>query len=137
MTSPSSTSVLYAKSGQEKQELEEEELDIYDQIAQNLQSFKRPSSQDEWEDYCSQEPYEITGTALEWWCQKAQRKRWPKLSYMAIDILSIPAISNEAEQVFSEAHYTMTWERMSIGFENLERVEYIKHWKKSGILDYL
>ena len=89
------------------------------------------------EDYCSQELYEITGIALEQWCQKAQRKCWPKLSYIAIDILSIPAISDEVEWVFSGVYCIITWERMLIGFENLERVEYIKYWKKSGILDYL
>jgi hypothetical protein len=47
-------------------------------------------------------------TALEWWCQDQQRQRWPRLSYMALDILSIPAMSDEAERVFSGARCTVS-----------------------------
>ena len=54
---------------------------------------------------------------------------------MAIDILSIPAMNDEAERVFSGARRTMSWERAQIGPKNLERVECVKHWKRSGILD--
>jgi hypothetical protein len=46
---------------------------------------------------------------------------------MAIDILSIPAISDELERVFSGACRTVSWERAQIGAENLEKVEYLKH----------
>ena len=67
--------------------------------------------------------------ALEWWCQDQQRKRWPRLSYMAIDILSIPAMSDEPERVFSGGRRTVSWERAQMGAENLERVECLKHWK--------
>jgi hypothetical protein len=39
---------------------------------------------------------------------------------MAINILSIPAaMSDEAERVFSGARHTMSWERASMGPENL------------------
>jgi len=73
--------------------------------------------------------------ALEWWCQDQQRKRWPRLSYMAINILSIPAMSDEPEQVFLGGRCTVSWERAQMGAENLERVECLKHCKRSGILD--
>jgi hypothetical protein len=54
---------------------------------------------------------------------------------MAIDILSIPAMSDEPERVFSGARRTISWERAQIGAENLERVECLKHWGRSGISD--
>jgi hypothetical protein len=115
--------------------IEEEEIDVFDQIAQNLGSYARPASQDEFQDYCSGEPYDIGKMlALTWWCQDIQRKRWPRLSYMAIDILSIPAMSDEPERVFSGGRRTVSWERAQIGAETLEKVECLKHWKKSGIL---
>ena len=73
--------------------------------------------------------------ALKWWCQEVQRKRWPKLSHMAIDILSIPAMSDEPERVFSGARCKITWEREQLNPETVEMTECLKHWKKSGILD--
>ena len=71
--------------------------------------------------------------ALEWWCQDQQRERWPQLSLMAIDILSIPAMSDEPERVFSGARRTLSWDRAQLGPETLERAECLKHWKRSGI----
>lgn len=52
---------------------------------------------------------------------------------MAIDILSIPAMSNEPERVFSGAHQTILWERVQLGAENIEKVECLKHWKRNNI----
>jgi hypothetical protein len=52
---------------------------------------------------------------------------------MAIDILSIPAISNEPEQVFSGAHHIISWERTQLSAKNIKRTEYLKYWQKSGI----
>ena len=54
---------------------------------------------------------------------------------MAIDILSIPLISDEPERVFSGARRTVTWDRGQIEAETIEMREYLKHWKRSGILD--
>ncbi len=111
-----------------------QELDVFDQITQKLGKYTRPVSQDEFQDYCSREPYDIGKiSALEWWCQDLQRKRWPRLSYIAIDILSIPAISDEPERVFSGARRTVLWDRAQIDAKTLERVECLKHWKQSGI----
>ena len=54
---------------------------------------------------------------------------------MAIDILSIPPMSDEPERVFSGARRTISWDRESIIAETLEARECLKHWKKSGILN--
>jgi hAT family protein len=98
--------------------------DDYDQIAQDLRKYTRPASQDEYEDYSNGEPYDIGKiSALEWWCQDQQRKRWP-----------IPAMSDEPERVFSGARRTISWERAQLGAENIERVECLKHWLRSGIV---
>ena len=110
-----------------------QDLDDFDRIAEDLGKFARPASQDEYEDYSNGEVCEITTSALEWWCQDSQRKRWPRLSYMAIDILSIPAMSDEPERVFSGARRTISWERSQLGAENIEKVECLKSWLRSGI----
>jgi hypothetical protein len=54
---------------------------------------------------------------------------------MAIDILSIPPISDEPERVFLGARRTVTWDRGQLKPETIEIREYLKHWKRSGILD--
>jgi hypothetical protein len=54
---------------------------------------------------------------------------------MAINILSIPAISDELERVFSGACRTVSWDRQSIIAETLKARECLKHWKKSSILN--
>ena len=55
---------------------------------------------------------------------------------MAIDILSIPAMSDEPERVFSGARRTVSWERMRLGPEMIERLECLKSWIKNDIADF-
>jgi hypothetical protein len=112
------------------------ELDTYDRIALSLRAEARPASQDEFEDYNSLESYDPGKKgALAWWCQDAQRQRWPRLSLMAIDILSIPPMSDEPERVFSGGRRTVSWDRAQMEAETIEIRECLKHWKRSGILD--
>jgi hypothetical protein len=54
---------------------------------------------------------------------------------MAIDILSIPPMSDEPERVFSGARRTVSWDRGQMEPETIEMRECLKHWKKSKILD--
>jgi hypothetical protein len=130
-------SLSYGRGSRRKTQEERRELNTFDQIAQSLSQVARPTSQDEYEDYNTGEPYGLgKGTlALLWWCQDMQRQRWPRLSYMAIDILSIPAMSDEPKRVFSGARRTISWERGQMEPETLEMTECLKHWKRSGILD--
>ena len=119
-----------------KERPQEKELDVFDQIAQNLKKYTWPASQDEFQDYCNRELYDIGKmTALEWWCLDQQRKCWPRLSYMALDILSIPAMSDKPEQVFSGACCMVSWDRAQMEAETLKKIECLKHWKQNGILN--
>ena len=52
---------------------------------------------------------------------------------MAIDILSIPSMSAEAERIFSGGRRTITWDRMQLGSGNIERTECLKSWLRSNI----
>ena len=54
---------------------------------------------------------------------------------MALDILSVLAMSDELERVFSGARRTISWERMSLGAPMIEATDCLKHWKRSGILN--
>ena len=115
--------------------VEPKELTEFDRLANEFNDrITRPSSQDEYEDYCNEAPYEIQISPIEWWAQSTQRKRWPRLSTFAIEILSIPAMSDEPERVFSGGRRTISWERANIGELNIERTECMKSWFRSGIL---
>ena len=54
---------------------------------------------------------------------------------MAIDIFSIPAMSDEPERVFLGARRTITWDRAQLAPKTIEKTECLKHWKRSGILN--
>jgi hypothetical protein len=108
---PTTTPFSYDKYNQE----EPKELDSFSRIALTLDVQARPASQDEYEDYNMAESYDPgTKGALAWWYQDTQRQRWPRLSLMAIDILSIPAMSDELERVFSRARRTVSWDKGQI-----------------------
>jgi hypothetical protein len=52
---------------------------------------------------------------------------------MAINILSIPAMSTDPERVFSGARRTISWDRMLLGADTIEKGECLKSWIRSGI----
>jgi hypothetical protein len=108
-------------------------LDEFQQLAKDVEKkYSRPSSEDEFEDYCSRDLHDIGQMpAVYWWSQDEQRKRWPRLSSMAIDILSIPAMSDEPERVFSGGRRTVSWERARMGAETLEICECLKHSRRN------
>ena len=106
----------------------------YDIRRELVESIARPRSQDEYKDYCSETPYEIDISPIAWWSDRVQQKRFPRLSALAINILSIPAMSDEPERVFSGGRYTIPHERSSLGVISIERLECMKVWHRSGIL---
>lgn len=73
-------------------------------------------------------------TPLEWWCQPQQRKQYPKLSRMAISILSIPAESSEPERTFSGTRRTCSWDRLRITCRTIEMIECTGHWLRQGLI---
>ena len=91
------------------------------------------SIEDEYEDFIKSKPISIQGTALQWWLDPTRRADYPRLSQMAIDILSIPSMSAEAERVFSGARRTISWDRILLGSTNIERTECLKSWLLSNI----
>ncbi len=110
--------------------------DEYELLEQDLDVIQ--TSADDWISFIEADPTEITTqTALQWWCQEQQRTRHPRLSRMAIDILSVPAMSAEAERVFSGARRQIPWSRASLGSRVIEQMECLKHWFRNGWLEEL
>ncbi|KAM3551723.1 hypothetical protein ARSEF4850_007735 [Beauveria asiatica] len=65
---------------------------------------------------------------LQWWLLPEQRRRYPRLHLMAINILSIAPSSAEPEQQFSGARRTQSWDRLRLSPGNLQRLECMGNW---------
>lgn len=89
---------------------------------------------DEYEHYCKSERVYGFTSALTWWLEETQQKTYPNLSKMAVDILSIPAMSAEPERLFSGAKITITDRRNRMGSDVIEALECLKSW--FGIRDF-
>ena len=53
---------------------------------------------------------------------------------MAIDILSIPPLSDKIEGVFSGVRRAILWERGSLHMDTVQIQELIGNWDKNGLL---
>jgi hypothetical protein len=58
---------------------------------------------DEYERYCAALTIALGSSPLAWWLEPTQQAEYLNLSRMAIDMLSIPTMSVEAERLFSGA----------------------------------
>jgi hypothetical protein len=102
------------------------ELELYERTA-----FLAPEG-DEFDRFISQAQSAVSD-AIAWWLEPTQQRDYPRLSQMAIDILSIPPMSAEAERVFSGARRTISWERAALGSVSVERGECLKSWSLQNI----
>lgn len=102
------------------------ELELYERTA-----FLAPEG-DEFDRFISQ-PQSAVSDAIAWWLEPTQQRDYPRLSQMAIDVLSIPPMSAEAERVFSGARRTISWERAALGSVSVERGECLKSWSLQKI----
>ncbi|KAG7001073.1 hypothetical protein FOFC_02927 [Fusarium oxysporum] len=109
-------------------------LDEYDLLARELDVVSPSMSElDEYDAFTTQPPIVIDCSPLSWWLREEQQQIYPRLSRMAVDILSIPAMSAEPERVFSGPRRTISWDRCQLGSRTIERGECMKSWIKSGI----
>lgn len=88
---------------------------------------------DEYEVHC-REPVIMVSDPLKWWLESAQRRRFPNLSLMAIDILSIAPMSTETERLFSKAKLSVTDQRGSMNVETLNLLECLRSWDGSALI---
>jgi|SRR5208282_5212417 len=91
---------------------------------------------DEFNDFINDRRIQLEGytTGLEWWCDPAQIRRYPRLSRMALDLLSIPPMSGEIERVFSGARRTISWDRSRLLASTIEAVECVGNWLRGGLI---
>jgi hypothetical protein len=84
---------------------------------------------DEYAQYC-QTPREYPKDARQWWMERTQQMKYPNLARMALNVLSIPAMSDEPERLFSSAGLTLNDRRNKAGIDLIEALEQLKSWYK-------
>jgi hAT family C-terminal dimerisation region len=118
----------------------EENLSIFHKTRRkHILKQTRPQSQDEFDNYISENPIMLDSgtTAIRWWSQPIQRGRYPRLSQLAIEVLSIPGMSDKPERVFSGSRRRVPWDRTKTSAQMLEASECAKDWTVQGILGIL
>lgn len=97
---------------------------------------RRHHLNDEFEAFIEQSGIAVVN-AITWWLEETQQRTFPRISKMAIDILSAPSMSAESERVFPLTRRTISWDRTRLSCNTIEQLECQKSWIKSGlIMDY-
>jgi hAT family C-terminal dimerisation region len=115
---------------------DDSKLDLFQKPHRNYQDKQlRPQSQDELKNFFAEtSSYDIPKSSIRRCTDEVQQTRWPQLSLFAIGILSIAAMSDKPERIFSGGRRRVGWERASTGPELIERAGCMKDWKSQGIL---
>lgn len=123
-------------SQQEVTESQQEEISAFDNLLRDLQgdSSSDNETEDDLYNFIHSKQVIIDCHPLQWWCREDVRRRYPCLSHMAIDLLSIPPSSAEPERTFSGARRTASWDRLRITCSSIELVECIGNWLRTGII---
>ena len=97
------------------------------------QSARRADHIDEYARY-TREPLVpqdyIKQGACSWWLEERQQRLYPNLSRMALDMLTIPAMSAAPERLFSSANITISDRRNRLYGDTTEAIECLKSWRK-------
>jgi hypothetical protein len=88
-----------------------------------------PRLEDEYSRYCALDcTFDVDPRA--WWQEKTQQTSFPILSRLALDILSIPAMSADPERLFSSTKLVLSDLRNRLGMDIVEAFECLKSWYK-------
>ena len=71
---------------------------------------------------------------VSYWRAKMLEPQWRDLARMALDYLTIPAMSTESERVISAAKITLTDRRCRMGDDAIAALECLKSWQRDGLI---
>ncbi|KAM3454108.1 hypothetical protein NHJ6243_008970 [Beauveria neobassiana] len=107
----------------------------YERIKQSMSVLDTPGDEDEFEQFVNSPPRHITTkTPLEWWCREEQRMEYPRLHQMALDVLSVPAMSDDPERVFSCTRRTISWDRARLSADTIEELQCLGNWVNNDLI---
>lgn len=112
---------------------QEMDMDIFDEFLQLPGDDEHlGAGVDEYASYCSTKPDPRIPNIIGWWTSMANT--YPQLSRMALDLLSIPAMSAECERVFSSSKLMVTDQRNRLKEDIIEAGECLRAWIKSDTI---
>lgn len=94
------------------------------------EDLELPPQFDEYQN-CISAPRIQVKDVRKWWLEDTQQMLYPNLSKMALDLLSIPAMSAEPERFFSDTKITLQDRRNRLQIGIIEAIECIKSWSRS------
>lgn len=121
------------------------DMDIYDSSDEEEQKRYLGPPDDELDQYLKQAPFAntarlqnesskgLSSPLITWWWGK--RNEWPALSMIAIDILSIPPMSDEPERTFSETGCIVTKQRNRLKEGTIQSVAVLKSWLRWKVIN--
>jgi hypothetical protein len=90
--------------------------------------------EDEYDSWTSREPPNpAVSNPISYWIEN--RRRWPRLARMALDIFSIPAMSSDPERIFSLSGDMVSPKRNALQAETIGAAQCLKSWDKNRIFD--
>jgi len=70
----------------------------------------------------------------EYWLQQLDARNIPALALMTLEIATIPAMSTEAERIFSGGKHSISEQRFRLADDIIEALECLKSWTREGIV---
>ncbi|KAH0223992.1 hypothetical protein KCV06_g10440, partial [Aureobasidium melanogenum] len=71
---------------------------------------------------------------LEYWTSNTTHAQWPRLSRLAIDIFTIPAMSDDPERTFSSAGLMVRPHRGQLNDSSVTETQCLKNWLKGDVV---
>jgi hypothetical protein len=93
------------------------------------------SSIDQLAQYYAEPPHDrslpVDKSPIPYWV--AKKNIWPELAAMALDIYSVPAMSDEPERIFSQTGHILAPRRRRLTSKSMEQLMCMKSWLKQGV----
>jgi hypothetical protein len=77
---------------------------------------------------------ELPAGTLQYWVDRLHDPRQSRLAHMGVELMSIPAMSDEPERLFSSEKLLISDQRNRLGDDIIEASEYLKCWVEQGII---
>jgi len=97
---------------------------------------RKATPQDEFERFCDQAIIDVNDCPIQWW-RTIGLKEYPHLAQMAFDMLSIPAMSDEPERVFSHMGLMVTKRRNHLEQDTIQAAQCLYSWDRASIIDMM
>ena len=88
-----------------------------------------------WQSSIQDEDHETSTEPIAYWVSK--QFKYPRLSWMALDVMTVPAMSAECERLFSAVGLMVTALRNRLDAEVIGLIQTLRSWLKAGLVDQL